>query len=171
MKIGGRIAVVAVGLVLASSGVVYPLQGSIASAGNEVEQLQSRIAAESGVQLELLAARAEMDALRERIEQRDVHLCPATPEAQHSFESDLAARIERSGLHSVRSDRKLDNRDGRPALVLDMVVEGDAFALHKFLGSLEEMRWVTRVLALGVEPGQDLRRITLQIAVMLEQKS
>ena len=170
MKISGRIAVVGVGLLIASSGVLYPLQGKIASAGSEVDGLRSQLQAAGGVHVELLAARAEMEQARARAAGRDVSLCPATPEAQHAFESDLAAEIERSGLHSIRTDRRPETRDGRPILLIDMVVEGEATSLHKFLVQLEGMRWVTRVLSLGVEPGSELRRITLQIAVMLEQK-
>ena len=68
--------------------------------------------------------------------------------------------VESSGLNSVKMDRQAENRSGKvPSFSIDLVVEGDAFALHKFLEALEGTRWVTRVLSIAIEPGSEVREI------------
>jgi len=169
MKTNGRIAAVAMGLVLASAGVLYPIHGSISTARAESERIESELDADRTVHQELLDAQQAMNDVQRRVAERPFGLCPDTPEAQHEFEAALMGHVESSGLHSVRMDRREVARDGRYAtLTMDLVVEGDAFALQRFLRAVEEMGYVTRVTLLVVEPGAEVRRMNLQIAVMLE---
>jgi hypothetical protein len=171
-KINGRMAAVAVGLLVASGGVLYPVQRTMKSAQSEVDGLDRGLAADASVHTQLLAARQSMEEVRQRVAALPFSLCPATPDAQHEYEAKLMAQVEASGLHSVRMDRHEDARDARyPTLSMDLVVEGDAFALQRFLAALEGLNYVTRVTSMSVESGADVRRIDLQIAVMLEQKS
>lgn len=172
MKSQGRIIAVAMGLLVASAGVLYPLHGSMAEAQDEVDRLDQEMARDADVHQQLVAAQRSVNDVRERVASRPFGLCPSTPEAQHEFEAALMGHVENSGLHSIRMDRHEELRDGRyPTLTMELLVEGDAFALQRFLQSLEELRYVTRVTQLSVEPGADVRRVNLQIAVMLEQKS
>jgi len=172
MKSQGRIVAVALGLLMASAGVLYPLHGSMQTAQAEVDRLDQELAHDADVHDQLVAAQRAVNEVRERVAARPFGLCPSTPEAQHEFEATLMGQVEASGLHSIRMDRHEEMRDGRyPTLTMELQVEGDAFALQRFLQSLEELRTVTRVTSLGVEPGSDVRRMNLQIAVMLEQKS
>jgi hypothetical protein len=172
MKSQGHIVAVAMGLLMASAGVLYPLHGSLQEAQGEVDRLEQEIAQDAQVHAQLVDAQRAVNDVRERVATRPFGLCPATPEAQHEFEATLMGKVESSGLHSVRMDRREDMRDGRyPTLTMELVVEGDAFALQRFLQSLEEMSYVTRVTSLGIEPGAEIRRVNLQIAVMLEHKS
>lgn len=172
MKASGRIVATAVVLLAASAGVLYPLQGSIKSLRTEVEHLDQDLARDAGVHAELMAAHNQLLEVEQRIADRRFGLCPNTPEAEHEFESSLLRRVEESGMHQVRMDRRSENIDGEtPSLVIELVVEGDAFSLHDFLKAVEGMRFVTRVSHLAIEPGTDVRRITIQVAVMLEQKS
>ena len=145
MTPGARIAIVAVLLLGASAGVLYPLHGSLAEAQTEVEQ---------------------------RMSERAFKLCPNTPEAEHEVESNLQTRVEESKLQSVKMDRRNETLDGTdPSLVFELLVDGDGAALKRFLCSLEEMSWVTRVLSMEIASGSNTRRINIQIAVMLERKS
>ncbi len=172
MKTQGRVVAVAMGLLLASAGVLYPLHGSMQEAQAEADRFEQELARDSDVHSQLIAAQRAVNEVRERVASRPFGLCPSTPEAQHEFEATLMGQVEASGLHNIRMDRREEMRDGRyPTLTMDLLVEGDAFALQRFLQALEEMRYVTRVTSLGVEPGGELRRVNLQIAVMLEQKS
>jgi hypothetical protein len=172
MKINGRIAAVAVGLLVASAGVLYPVHGTMKAARNDVDTLQMALDADAGVHTQLLIARESMDKVDEHVASLPFSLCPATPEAQHDFEAQLMTQVEASGLHSVRMDRREDMLDARyPTLAMDLVVEGDAFALQRFLLALESQKYITRITQLAVEAGGDVRRMNLQIAVMLEQKS
>ena len=172
MKTQGRIVAVAMGLLMASAGVLYPLHGSLQEAQDEVDRLDQELAHDGDVHAQLVSAQRSVNEVRERVSSRPFGLCPATPEAQHEFEATLMGQIEDSGLHSVRMDRREEARDGGYAtLTMELVLEGDASALQRFLQSLEGMRYVTRVTSLTVEPGGLVRRANLQIAVMLEQKS
>jgi hypothetical protein len=171
MKPSGKITLVAVALLMASAGTLYPVRSSMLSAQAEVDRIQSDLDRDAGVHEQLLAAHSRMLEVKQRLAERAFSLCPSTPEAEHEFETSLLGLVETSGLHSVRMDRQsatLDNRT--PVLSLELVVEGEAQSLHKFLQALEGMRWVTRVLGISVEPGNEVRRMTLQIAVILEQK-
>jgi hypothetical protein len=171
MKPSGRITIVAVALVLASAGTLYPIRSSLSDAQSEVDRIQADLDRDRGVHEQLLAAHARMLEVKKRIAERAFSLCPSTPEAEHEFETALLGLVESTGLHSVRMDRQSETLDGRtPALSLDLVVEGEAKSLQAFLQALEGMRWVTRVLGISVEPGNEVRRMTLQVAVILEQK-
>ena len=171
MKIQGRIAAVAVALLMASAGVLYPIRGSMNTAAADVDRLEADLARDAGVHDELRDAQAAMESVKQRIAARPFGLCPATPEAQHEWEASLMAQVESSGMHSIRMDRREEAGNGYATLTMELVLEGDASALQRFLQSLEGMSYVTRVTSLSVEPGNLVRRVNLQIAVMLEQKS
>ena len=67
-------------------------------------------------------------------------------------------------------DRRNESLDGgNPCLIIELVVDGDGSSLNRFLRSIEEMSWVTRVLNLSIDAGSSVRRITIQVAVMLER--
>ncbi len=171
MKPNGKIALAAVALVMASAGTLYPIRNSLASSQSEVDRIQADLDRDQGVHEQLLKAHARMLEVKASIAERAFGLCPSTPEAEHEFETSLLGLVDSTGLHSVRMDRKTETMDSRtPVLSLDLVVEGEAQSLQKFLQALEGMRWVTRVLGITVEPGNEVRRMTLQIAVILEQK-
>jgi hypothetical protein len=171
MKPAGRITFVAVALIMASAGTLYPIRNSMAAAQADVERIETDLSRDAGVHEQLLQSHAQMQAVKKRIEERAFSLCPATPEAEHGFETALLGMVDSSGLHSVRMDRGAERMDGRtPMLAIDLVVEGEARSLHAFLQAVEGMRWVTRVLGVTIEPGNEVRRMTLQIAVILEQK-
>lgn len=171
MKPGGKIAFVAVALVMASAGTLYPIRSSLLVAQAEVDRIQADLDRDATVHDQLLQAHSRMLEVKQSISERAFVLCPATPEAEHEFETTLLGLVESSGLHSVRMDRQTQSLDSRtPVLALELVVEGEALSLQKFLQALEGMRWVTRVLGISVEPGNEVRRMTLQIAVILEQK-
>ncbi|HZJ70528.1 MAG TPA: hypothetical protein VFF36_06305 [Planctomycetota bacterium] len=172
MTPGARIAIVAVLLLGASAGVLYPLHGSLAEAQTEVELLEADLARDAGVHDLLLAAHAERREVEQRMSERAFKLCPNTPEAEHEVESNLQTRVEESKLQSVKMDRRNETLDGTdPSLVFELLVDGDGPALKRFLCSLEEMSWVTRVLSMEIASGSNTRRINIQIAVMLERKS
>ena len=172
MKPSGRIAVTAVVLLAASAGVLYPLQGSIGSLQTEVDRLDQDLARDASVHGQLMATHNELLEVEKRIADRPFGLCPNTPEAEHEFETSLLRAVEESGMHQVKMDRRSEKRDGEaPSLAIELVVEGDAFSLHDFLKAVEGMQFVTRVNNLAIEPGTDVRRVTIQVAVMLEQKS
>jgi hypothetical protein len=171
MKPSGRITLIAVALLMASAGTLYPIRKSMISAQSEVERIQTDLDRDQGVHDQLMAAHARMLEVKKGIAERAFSLCPNTPEAEHEFETTLLGLVESTGLHSVRMDRQPEAMDTRtPSLSLDLVVEGEAQSLQKFLQALEGMRWVTRVVGISVEPGNEVRRMTLEIAVILEQK-
>ncbi|MGQ0552561.1 MAG: hypothetical protein ACT4PU_05015 [Planctomycetota bacterium] len=162
----------AVGLLLASSGVLYPIHGSILEAKTQVQGLDAEIERDAAVHHELMAAHAQMLAVRQRVSERASNLCPNTPEGEHEFETALLQTVQSAGLNSYRMDRRSETREGtHPSLTIELVVDGDAFALQRFLLATERLPWVTRILSIAVEPGNDVRRMTLQVAVMLEPKS
>jgi hypothetical protein len=172
MNIQGRVAAVAVGLLMATAGVLYPIKGSLGEATGDVDRLEQELAHDGNVSEQLEAAKEALEDVQARVAALPFGLCPATPEAQHEWEAALMAQVESSGLHSIRMDRRTEARaGGYSSLTMDLVLEGDAEAMQKFLQSLESMRYVTRVTSLTVEPGGLVRRANLQIAVMLEQKS
>src|SRR5262249_4980053 len=122
IKINGRIAAVAMGLLGASAGVLYPVQTTMKSAQADVAALQHSLQSDAGLPEQLLAARQSMDDVRQRVAGLPFSLCPATPDAQHEYEARLMAEVEASGLHSVRMDRHEDARDARyPTLSMDLV--------------------------------------------------
>jgi hypothetical protein len=172
MKPASRIAVIAVVMVVASAGVLYPLHGSLREAQTEVDLLEADLARDASVHEELMRAHGQRVEMTEQLSQRAFRLCPNTPEAEHEVESNLLQRVENSGLSSDKMDRRKEQLDGdNPCLIIELQVQGDGAALNRFLLSLEEMSWVTRVMNLSVEPGASVRRINIQIAVMLERAS
>ncbi|MHC5209510.1 MAG: hypothetical protein ACYTG2_02185 [Planctomycetota bacterium] len=172
MKPSVSIAVIGVGLCIASAGVLYPLHGSIASVGSEKESLEAEIVRDGGVHEVLMATHEEFTSLQKRIRERAYRLCPNTSEAEHEFENSLQDAVGMSGLASVRMDRRNEQMEaGHPCLIIDLAVDGDAAALQRFLVELEQLPWVTRVLSLAIEAGAETRRIQIQVAVMLERAS
>ena len=172
MTPAARIAVVAVIMLVASAGVLYPIHAKLGDARTEVELLESDLARDSGVHDQLMAAHAKRREVEERMSERAFKLCPNTPEAEHEVESNLQSRVEQAGLKSSKMDRRNELLDGTDAcLVFELLVDGDGPALHRFLVLLEQMSWVTRVTSLEIASGTGERRITIQVAVMLERKS
>jgi len=81
-------------------------------------------------------------------------------------------RIARMLQERAREFAAIESLDGgNPCLVIELVVDGDGSSLNRFLRSIEEMSWVTRVMSLSIEPGSSVRRINIQVAVMLERSS
>lgn len=172
MKPAARIAVAAVVLLGASAGVLYPMHDSLREVGTELELLEADLARDAGVHEQLMSAHAQRQELEQAMKSRAYRLSPNTPEAEHEVESNLLQRVEAAGLSSVRMDRRNESLDGaNPCLVIDLVVDGDGSSLNRFLRSLEEMSWVTRVTSLEIAPGNSVRRINIQVAVMLERRS
>lgn len=172
MKPAARIAVAAMVLLGASAGVLYPMHGSLREVTTEVKLLDADLARDEGVHEELMSAHARRLELKQLMNERAYRLCPNTPEAEHEVESNLLQRVEGAGLSSVRMDRRNESLDGgNPCLVIELVVDGDGSSLNRFLRSIEEMSWVTRVTSLEIAPGNSVRRINIQVAVMLERRS
>jgi hypothetical protein len=170
MKPAARIAVVAIAMLAASAGALYPLQGSLREKSTEVKLLEADLGRDSSVHEQLMSAHATRRDVELRMSERAFRLCPNTPEAEHEVESNLLQRVEGSGLKSSRMDRRNESLDGgNPCLVIELVVEGDGSSLNRFLRSLEEMNWVTRVLSMSIDAGTSVRRIDIQVAVMLER--
>ena len=171
-KASTTIALIAMGLILASSGVLYPIQGNVSGLEDEVGQLDQQRIADEAVRAQVQELHAQVTDMRERSANRSARLCPDTPEALQGVETMVLENVLDAGLVSVRMDSGATNRTGRfPFRTIDLVVEGNASSLLKFLVSLEGMPWVTRVLQLKVEQGAEQRRINLQVAVMLEAES
>lgn len=170
MTPAARISVVAVLLLIGSAGALYPLQGSLRERQTEVELLETDLARDAGVHEQLMSAHATRREVEKRMSERAFRLCPNTPEAEHEVESDLLQRVEKASLKSVRMDRRNESLDGtNPCLVIELVVDGDGTSLNRFLRSLEEMAWVTRVISMSIDAGTSVRRINIQVAVMLER--
>ncbi len=171
-KASTTIALIGVGLIIASSGVLYPIQGSVTSLEDEVHLLNSQRVADEAVQLQVQELHQQVLEVREQSANRAQRLCPDTPEALQGVETLVLEHVIDTGLVSVRMDSGSTNRSGRfPFRAIDLVVEGNASSLLEFLTALEGMPWVTRLLQLKVEQGAEQRRINLQIAVMLEAES
>lgn len=172
MTPAARIAVVAVLMLLGSAGALFPIHAKLGEAATEVELLEADLARDAGVHDQLMQAHALVREVEQRMSERAFKLCPNTPEAEHEVESDLQSRVEQAGLKSSKMDRRNELLDGTdPCLVFELLVDGDGPALHRFLRLLEQMSWVTRVTSLEIASGTGERRITIQIAVMLERKS
>jgi hypothetical protein len=169
MRPGVLIVMIAMGLLTASAGVLYPVRSAVRGAREDVARLEQELGRERGLRAEAMRVRRELEQTQQSLSQRVLRLCPDTPEAQHEFEAGLLGAVESSGLSSVRMDRRRDLLDGdQTCLVIDLVVDGDAQALHRFLRVVEGLPWVTRVLSLSIDPGAAVRRITLQLALVLE---
>jgi hypothetical protein len=173
MKFQVKIAVIGVGLVMASSGVIYPMQGGIEAREQEVESLELQRSIDETVPGKVKALHAEVLDMRSRSALRPKNLCPDTPEAQQQVEKAVLGHVRSAGLITVRTVSGTTVRTGKyPYRTIDLIVEGDAQALQSLFHGLEEMPWVTRILKLSVDKqGESRRRITLQVAVMLEAKS
>ncbi len=172
MKPAAKISMTAVALLMASAGVLYPLHGSISEAGGTVASLSSEIERDANLHEMLTAARERLAAVQERLRNTSTRLCRNTPEAEHEFETSILELVDLTGLQSVRMDRRPEAQIGKHSgMLIDLVVDGDGLQLFDFLRQLEDKPLVTRVLMLSVEPGQDTRRVTIQVAVMKEQKS
>jgi hypothetical protein len=172
MNLPVSIAVIALVLLVASAGVLYPLHGSIESARGDVQLLESELQRDATVHDSLMSAHRQFTSLQDRIRQRAYRLCPKTPEAQHQFEGSLQETVVGAGLTSIRMDRRNEQQEaGHPCLIIDLTVDGDAASLQRFLIGLERLPWVTRVLNLAIEAGGERRRIQTQVAVMLERAS
>jgi hypothetical protein len=76
MKASANIAIIAVILVGASAGVLYPLHGSIGSVRKDVGELEAELAREQGGHAALLDAYGKFKELQDRIRQRAYRLCP-----------------------------------------------------------------------------------------------
>ncbi len=169
MKLNSRIAVTAMALLMASGGLLYPLLGGVAELGSEVEALGLQVGRYDAVVGEVLAKELEMKALRQQVEQRAFRLLPDDPESHHSVESQLLTLVEQSGLVLVKNSRTHGQEDSSlPSLNWEWVVDGHAESLMRFLAALEDMEWISRVKRLNIQPGSDVRRITLVISVLLE---
>ena len=172
MKMSSQIAVIGVGLVLLSSGIVMPFRGGISDLEAEVHSLEQQRLADEAIPALVEEAYQRVSEIRSQSTQRAANLCPDTPEARQQVETLVLESVLKAGLRQIRMDTGAVDRSARfPSRPLDLVVEGDAAALKKFLVALEAMPWVTRVISLSVEQGERIRRINLRIAVMLEAKS
>lgn len=172
MKINTKLVMIAVGLLVVSAGIVWPIRGNISTLQQEVSGLELQMASDESIPAQVAAMHQRVKDARERSSARSKNLCPDTPQAQQSVEKMVLAHVMDSGLMSVRTDSGSTVRTGKfPYRTFDLVVEGDAQALMNFFRALESMPWVTRVLKVGVEQGEATRRITLEIALMLEVES
>lgn len=172
MKMSSQIAVIGVGLVLLSSGVVMPFRSGLSDLESEVAVLEQQRLDDAAVPAKVEQAYQRVSEIRSQRTDRAAQLCPDTPEAQQEVETLVLEAVLKSGLRQIRMDTGSVDRSARfPSRPLDLVVEGNAVALKKFLVALEAMPWVTRVINLSVDQGERIRRINLRIAVMLEAKS
>ncbi len=171
MKFGAHIAVTGMALAVASAGVLFPIYGKVGGLQEEVASLEAEQATGGAIEAQFMQLEAEKRDLEERIAGRQFRLLPDNQEAHHNFETRLLQLVGDSGLNSVRTGRGKDAVGGLYRhLDWELVVEGAAGDLDRFLISLERIEWVTRVQSLQVEPGDEMRRITMKIAVMLETK-
>ena len=169
MKTSTHIAITAIGLLVASGGVLLPIRNSINSLEASVVSLEQSSGGDSGVPEKLAGIDEELEQLRSSMDEREWILCPDTPGARNEFENALHREIQIAGLNRISMDRQ-DGSDlaGVPSFTISLIVEGDAFQLHAFLQGLEKIRWLTRVLKLEIQPGSAERRIKMQVAVLLE---
>lgn len=171
MKFGMHITITAVVLTIASAGVLSPIYGGVSELEEEVAALQAEEARGATImaafkELEQQQAQLDLD-----IAGRQFRLCPNEQEAILEFESTLVSLINQSGLEMIRFQGQPKPRnDTFRYLAWDLVVQGDAYSLDSFLVSLEALDWVSRVMSLSIGSGEDVREITLKIAVMLEQE-
>lgn len=172
MKLSAQIAVTAVGVLIASAGVLIPIQQTKAGLEEEVASLQLQASTGVDVEVQIDVMRQEIAELEQALETRTVKLLPDTSEAKHAFESALQSQLFAAGLQRVSMDRQAGAPiGGTPTFQLDLVVEGEAKELHGFLVGLESLHWVSRVLALDVSSGVGRREITMTLAVPLEASS
>ena len=171
MKFGMHITITAMVLILCSAGVLVPIYNGVSELEAQVAALEAEKARATQVMEEFKEIQAKTLELEESIAGRQFRLCPDNQESFHAFETNLLELVRQSGMNSIRTERAQKPVNGKfRYLAWDLTVEGDAYALDSFLVSLEAVDWVSRVLSLTIESGEDVRRISLKIAVMLEQK-
>ena len=169
MKVPTQVAATALGLVVATGGVLYPINSKIDSLESEITVLKADRTGDELVSAALRDVEDKIDSLEEEIEARDTILCPNTPASRHAVESAVLQQVSAAGLRKISTDRKPSAMGpNTPSFGISLIVEGDAFQLHEFLRGLESLKWLTRVLTLDVQPGSEQRRTSLQIAVLLE---
>ncbi|GJM22553.1 MAG: hypothetical protein DHS20C15_24680 [Planctomycetota bacterium] len=172
MKFPTHIIVTVGALVIGSAGVLYPINTNIDELRNEIQVMEAQRNGDELVSAELRATQDRIAALEAEMESRTKELCPNTPAGRHAVETAVHERINRSGLRRISMDRQPSVMGPEtPAFGISIIVEGDAFELHEFLVGVESLKWVTRVLSFNIQPGEEQRRITLQIAVLLEDAS
>lgn len=172
MKVPTQVAATALGLVVATGGVLYPINSKIDSLESEITVLKAERTGDELVSAALRDVQDRIDKVNSEIESRDKILCPNTPASRYAVESAVLERVTAAGLRRVSTDRKPSAMGpSTPSFGISLIVEGDAFQLHEFLRGLESLKWLTRVLTLDVQPGSDQRRTSLQIAVLLEEES
>ena len=168
----GQIAVMGIFALIAVSGVVGPVEYAQGGVQSEIDTLNAELDAHADLQMQLKKAAQRVRDLERMIEERPVSLLPDTPAAHQAFESKLLEAVDSSGVNSVRLDRRDAMREGDLMyLKYEQQLEGDAAQIHAFLHQIDVMPWVTRVMSLAIEAGDDVRRMTLEVAVVLEPKS
>ena len=169
MKLSGHVAVTAVVILVASAGVLSPLQSAISDVRDSVDELHAAVPRSANVQAELESLLDRIAEFEASVEQRTVGLCPNTPEAANAFEAALNAELRRSGLQRLSMDRRNGSPvGGVPTFNIELSVEGTASQVHDLLGGLESLRWLSRVMQLNVAKGRSVRTVDLSIAVLLE---
>jgi len=168
----GHLAAMGVVAVVSVAGVVTPIEAAQGGVRGEIEALQTQLDANAALQEQLVEAARRVRELERMIEERPVSLLPDTPASHQAFESKLLEAVDGSGVNSLRLDRRDAMREGDLTyLKYEQQLEGNAEQIHAFLNELDTMPWVTRVMSLGIEPGDEVRRMTLEIAVVLEPQS
>ena len=168
----GQLVVMGVVALIAVAGVVGPIEHAQGGVQVEIDVLQAELDANAKLQEDLIAAARRVRELEQMIEERPVSLLRDTPSSHQAFESKLLEAVDASGVNSVRLDRRDTTRDGDLTyLKYEQQLEGGAGQIHAFLHELDVMPWVTRVLSLAIESGNETRRMTLEVAVVLEPQS
>lgn len=169
MKLSGHVAVTAVGIVVASAGVLSPLASSISRVKASVVTLNETMGPAPQAQAELEILLERIAGIEAASAVRPVTLCTGTPEAASAFETALADQVHAAGLRRVTMVSAPGTPiDGLETLVIDLGVEGSASQVHALLGGIERLPWVSRVLRLELKKGQSVRKVELKIAVPLE---
>lgn len=171
MSRNAHFAVTAMVALITISGVVVPIEMVKSDKRAEVDRLAGVVAADADLSEEVTAAHENLRAILSEIESRPVKLLADTPQGHQDFENALLIAVEENGVNSVRLDRKDAVRGSSfTSLRYDQQIEGDAYQIHAYLDALDRMPWVTRCQTLSVEPGDEVRRAALEIAVVLEPK-
>ena len=93
MKLSAQIAVTAVGVLIASAGVLIPIQQTKTGLEEEVASLQLQASTGVDVEVQIDVMRQEIAELEQALETRTVKLLPDTSEAKHAFESALQSQL------------------------------------------------------------------------------
>lgn len=169
MSVTTQVALTAMGLVVATAGVLYPINSTIAGLESEISVLEADRTGDELVAAQLRSVQEEVDARLAETDSREVILCPNTSAGRHGVETAVLQQVGASGLRRISTDRQPSVMGPEvPSFGISLIVEGDAFQLHEFLEGLESIKWLTRVLTLDVQPGSEERRMSMQIAVLLE---